>query len=108
MQAERRRRGEVDVRRRSAIQSHAEHLADVARGDEFALRFADPVLARGALAGSAQIDNAADRSGGIDHDQGFAIRPRDRCGARKAGREGFAGSQQILLRERELRGYSAK
>jgi hypothetical protein len=58
------------------------------------------VLAGRRPARRAEVDNAADRSGGIDYEERFAIGTVDRRGSRETSRKSFPGPQQILLRRR--------
>jgi hypothetical protein len=91
MQAEGRRCGDIDIRRIGIVESNAEHLADLSRGDRRALRFVDPVLALRRLTRRAQIENAADCSLRVDH--WGAIASRHHAG--EPGCECFAGLQAL-------------
>lgn len=88
MQAECGRGGDVDVGRVLAVQRNAENLADLGCLERLALRLVDPVMTLRRLAGRTHIDDASDRSLGVDR---HLVALRAGCGrAGKAGHKGLA------------------
>src|SRR5687768_2576817 len=104
MQSESRAGTKIDVRRHRIIEHEAEDLPDLPGCNRIALWLVDPVVAKGRLSRSPDINNAADHSIDIDGKCGLPVRPWSRRHAREARHERFTDLKSPFLRHQRSNG----